>query len=132
MRPWYDMALKKRQRTTVGVSGIDISELGDFVYAFLKGIVPEVPREDVSLPIALKLATEDLKAYYNEGVTAQPGHEYISSEALKKWFWDTTVAGKVLIELVESLEKSPDEDMASMASHYLAPRDIIRRSRQQG
>ncbi|MBN1618864.1 hypothetical protein JW887_06025, partial [Candidatus Dojkabacteria bacterium] len=90
------------------------------------------PREDVTMPIALKLAVEDLKAYYNEGITAQPGHEGISSEALKKWFWETTVAGKVLTELVRLLVQSSDEDMAAMAGHHLAPVDVIQRSRQQG
>jgi hypothetical protein len=129
MRPWYDMALNKRQRTTVGVSGMDINDLGDFIYAFVKGIEPENPRDDVTLPLILKLAVEDLKAYYSEGITAQPGQESISSNVIKDWFWGNTVAGRVLIELVKICEKSPDKEMSSMAAHYLVPLDVIRRNK---
>jgi hypothetical protein len=127
MRPWYDMALNKRQRTTVGISGIDISELGNFIYDFIKGVEPENPRDDVTLSITLKLAVEDLKAYYSEGITAQPGQEGISSKVIKDWFWDDTVAGKVILNLVKIGEESQDEEMKNISTHYLAPLDVIRR-----
>lgn len=130
MRPWYNMGVEKRQRTTVGVSSIDINELGDFIYAFIKGNEPENPRNDVTLPFTLKFAVEDLKAYYIEGITAQPGQEGSSSKVLKDWFWDDTVAGKVLVELIKICEKSPDKEMSNVASHYLAPRDVIQRKNQ--
>jgi len=98
MEPWYNMAVGKRQRTTVGASGIDLESIGDFIYAFVKGTEPENPRQDISLVSTLKLAVEDLKAYYSEGDTSQPGRETISSQALKDWFWNETTAGKVLLE----------------------------------
>ena len=131
IHPWYDMGVEKRQRTTVGVSGIDINELGDFIYAFIRGIEPENPRDDMTLPFTLKLAVEDLKAYYMEGITAQPGQEDVSSRALNAWFWDDTTAGKVIIELVKICEKSPDKDLSDVATHYLAPRDVIQRINEQ-
>jgi hypothetical protein len=124
------MAVEKRQRTTVGVSGIDINELGDFIYAFIKGNNPENPRDDVTLPFTLKFAVEDLKSYYVEGITAQPGQESTSSKVLKDWFWDDTVAGKVLVELVKTCEKSPDKELSNVGSHYLAPRDVLQRNKQ--
>ena len=131
IHPWYDMGVEKRQRTTVGVSGIDINELGDFIYAFTRGIEPENPRDDMTLPFTLKLAVEDLKAYYMEGITAQPGQEDVSSRALNAWFWHDTTAGKVIIELVKICEKSPDKDLSDVATHYLAPRDVIQRINEQ-
>ncbi len=73
MRPWYDMAVKKRGRTTFGVSGLDLDTIGDFICTFLGGGVPENPRQDISLTYTLNLATDDIKAYYCEGITAQPG-----------------------------------------------------------
>ncbi|MCP4668434.1 MAG: hypothetical protein GY849_18985, partial [Deltaproteobacteria bacterium] len=75
MRPWYDMAVKKRGRTTVGVSGLDLKSMADFICSFLEGDPPESPRKDIPLPYALNLATDDLKAYYFEGITSQPGQE---------------------------------------------------------
>lgn len=127
MRPWYDLAVKKRQRTTVGVSGIATEKLGDFIYAFTKGEEPRNPRDDVSLPYLLKYAVEDLKAYYIEGVTAQPGQAGVSSRLLQDWFWDETVAGKVLLELKKTCEASPDKTMNMIGSHFIVPGDVARR-----
>ena len=78
MHPWYEMALKNRNRTTVGGSSIEISSLGEFLYSFVAGSIPENPRGDVDISVTLKLAAEDLKAYYIEAVTSQPGQEAAS------------------------------------------------------
>lgn len=127
MRPWYDTALNKRQRTTVGVSGISIEKLPDFLYAFVKGEAPENPRRDLSLPYMLKLAAEDLKAYYIEGVTAQPGQARASARVLQDWFWDETTAGKVLLALKKTCESSPDKMLNMIGAHFLVPGDVARR-----
>jgi hypothetical protein len=127
MRPWYDLAVKKRQRTTVGVSGIVPEKLGDFIYAFIKGEEPRNPRDDMSLPYLLKYAVEDLKAYYIEGVTAQPGQAGASSRALQDWFWDETVSGKVLLSLKKTCEASPDKLMNMIGGHFIVPGDVARR-----
>jgi hypothetical protein len=128
MRPWYDMAVAKRQRTTVGVSGIDLEELCDFIYAFAMGEEPENPRDDMSLAYTLKLAAEDLKSYYIEGITTQPGQAEASSRVLRDWFWDETVAGKVLLAVKKFCEASTDETMKMIGSHFLVPGDIARRN----
>ncbi len=127
MRSWYDMAVSKRNRTTVGVSGIDIEKLGNFVYAFIKGEEPDNPRDDISLPYTLKFAVEDLKSYYVEGITAQPGQSGVSSKKISDWFWDETVAGKVLLDLKKVCEKSEDRMMAMMGAHFIVPGDIARK-----
>jgi hypothetical protein len=129
MRPWYDMALIKRKRTTIVGSGIDLDSMGDFIYSFIQGKAPENPRRDIDLPYTLKFAVEDLKAYYIEGVTAQPGQEGASSKALKDWFWQETVAGEVLLELAKVCEKSPDEMMSMVGSRFIAPGDVISRNK---
>ena len=127
MRPWYDMAVNKRKRTTVGVSGIGLEVLGDFIYAFAKGDEPENPRNDISLVYTLKLAVEDLKSYYTEGITAQPGQAGASSQVLQDWFWDETVAGKVLLAVKKVCEASPDKMTSMIGSHFLVPGDVARR-----
>jgi hypothetical protein len=127
MRPWYDMAVNKRKRTTVGVSGIDLEALVDFIYAFVKGEEPENPRDDVSLVYTLKLAVEDLKAYYIEGVTAQPGQANASGQTLQDWFWDETVAGQVLLALKKACEASPDRMLSMIGAHFIVPGDVARR-----
>jgi hypothetical protein len=127
LRPWYDMAVAQRQRTTVGVSSLDIGALGDFIYAFVGGEAPPNPRDDIPLAHTLKLAIEDLKAYYIEGVTAQPGQSGASSRVLQDWFWDETVAGRVLLDLKKVCEASQDDMMADMGSHLIVPGDVARR-----
>lgn len=127
MRPWYDMAVSKRQRTTVGVSGIDLEALGDFIYTFVRGEEPANPRDDISLAYTLKLAVEDLKAYYIEGITAQPGQEGASSQMLKDWFWGETVAGTVLLAVRKVCEASTDETMKMIGAHFIVPGDVVRR-----
>jgi hypothetical protein len=126
MRPWYDMAVKKRQRTTIGVSGIDLENLGDFIYAFVKGEQPQNPRNDIPLAGTLKFAVEDLKAYYIEGITAQPGQANASSKVLQDWFWDKTVCGKVFLALKKVCEASPDEMIRMIGTYFLVPGEVVR------
>ncbi len=111
MRPWYDMAVKRRGRTTVGVSKLDLAAMGDFVCSFVKGTAPENPRQDISLADELRFTVEDLKAYYFEAVTAQPGMEVSSARPLLGWFWRDTIAGKALLAVGEVCTKSEDESL---------------------
>lgn len=121
MRPWYDMVVKKRGRTTVGISGINLEAIGDFIYSFLEGIEPENPRDDIPLAYALKFAVDDLKAYYFEGVTAQPGQESVSSQVLADWFWEETVAGKVLLAVKEAGNTNEDDLIRMVTSNLIVP-----------
>ena len=118
---WYNLATKKRGRTTVGVSGLDLEAIGDFISAFLDGDIPENPREDLPLGIVLKLATEDLKAYYWEAITAQPGQVSPSSEQLSDWFWDETTAGKVLLAVKQVCMNSQDDMLQVVGMKLLVP-----------
>ncbi len=111
MRPWYDMAVKKRKRTTVGISKLDLAAMGDFVCSFVEGNVPENPRQDISLADELRFTVEDLKAYYFEAVTAQPGMGVSSTRPLLGWFWRDTIAAKALLAVGEVCTKSEDESL---------------------
>lgn len=121
MRPWYDIAIKKRGRTTVGVSGINLEAIGDFIYSFIKGAEPENPRDDISLAYTLKFAVDDLKAYYFEGITAQPGQESVSSQVLADWFWEETMAGKVLLAVKKTGLTSEDDLIRMVTSKLIVP-----------
>ena len=123
LRPWYDLGVEKRGRTTVGVSKVDLDGLGDFICAFLEGEIPDNPRDDIALPYTLNLATDDLKAFYSEAMTAQPGQESPSSEVLSDWFYEETVAGKVLFALQDLGRKSNDNLMKMVGSMLIIPGD---------
>ncbi len=121
IRPWYDLGVRKRGRTTVGVSKIPLDDLGDFICAFLKGETPDNPRKDIALPYTLNLATDDLKAYYFEALTTQPGQESPSSEVLSNWFYEETVAGKVLFALRDTMKRSGDGLLKIVGNILIVP-----------
>ncbi len=131
LRPWYDLALKTRGRTTVGVSKVDLDGLGDFICSFLEGEIPDNPRDDIALPYTINLATDDLKAYYFEAMTAQPGQESPSSKVLSDWFYDETVAGKVLFNLRDIGKKSSDPLMKILGNILIIPAAQINKRRGQ-
>ncbi|MBI4296560.1 MAG: hypothetical protein HY667_05540 [Chloroflexi bacterium] len=125
LRPWYDIAIGKRQRTTVGVSRLAPDNLGGFICSFLAENNPENPRTDISLAQELRYAADDLKAYYNEAVTAQPGMTTSDSEALARWFWENTVAGKVLLAVREKCAKSEDTVLQRIGGGQIVPRRFV-------
>ena len=73
LAPWYDLAVRTRGRTTVGPSGLTVEEAATFFAAFLEDQTEPSPRDDLPKGRVLKLAYEDIKAYYGEAITAQPG-----------------------------------------------------------
>jgi hypothetical protein len=125
MRSWYDTAMRKRGRTTVGVSQLGIESVGDFMCQLLDGKVPENPRQDISIYHILKFAADDLRAYYVEGITAQPGQESLPSKVISDCFWKETVAGKVLLEVREVCLKNEDGEIQA-AGRALVPREVVR------
>ena len=92
----------------------------DFIGAFLDGIPPN-PRKDLSLAFALNFAVDDLKAYYYEAVVAQPGTSAPESAVLDDWFWQDTVASKILFEIKRNCLKSDDKMMLLLGKILLIP-----------
>jgi len=127
LRPWYDMGVNKRQRTAVGASGIALEALGDFIYAFARGEEPNNPRDDISLAYTLKFAVVDLKSYYIEGITAQPGQAGASSQRLTDWFWGETVAAKVLMAMKKVGEANTDSVMNQIGIGFIVPAKVAGR-----
>ena len=121
-RSWYDLAVLTRGRTTVGVSGLIPEEVGDFIGGFLEDTMPSAPRPNVPLAELFKFAVEDLKAYYCEAMTAQPGQTTVSSTALADWFWRETTAGRVLFAVQQTCLTSDRPELRQIAERALIPR----------
>ncbi|MBI2861055.1 MAG: hypothetical protein HYX91_06060 [Chloroflexi bacterium] len=126
MRPWYDRAVKGRGRTMVGVSKLTVEAIAEFLCSFVEGGTPPNPRQDVSLSFELRYAADDLKAYYYEAITAQPGADGMTTEALDKWFWGDTVAGKLLRAVREACLKSEDEALRNAGGRQIVPARTLR------
>ena len=121
MRTWYDRALKQRGRTMVGLSRLAPGAFADFLCPFLEGRLPENARGDVSLDYELRYTADDVKAYYYEAATAQPGADELTSTQIDAWFWNETVAGKLLRSVREVCLQSQDEAIKRTARGVLVP-----------
>ncbi len=120
LAPWYDLAVERRGRTTVGVSGFEMEEAADYVLSFLDEPPESSPREGLTPGDVLKLACDDLKAFYFEAITAQPGAA--GRQELEDWFWNETSLAKVFMELHPICLASDDHSMRGMGLHTLVPR----------
>jgi len=121
LRPWYDRALKERTRTAVGVSKLTMDETADFLCSFLGDEQPQNPREEVPFDKELRFTADDVKAYYYEAITAQPGADKLLGEAIESWFWKDTLAARVLRAVKDSLTDTEDEAMKTAGARTLVP-----------
>ena len=126
MRTWYDLAKEKRGRTTAGTSGLSPEQAMDFIAGFIKGEAFDNPLPDILLGSALKMAVEDLKSYYLEAVTNQPGQP-TDSKTLADWFWGQTTAAQVINKVREVCMASDDEKLALAGKMFLIPRVQLHR-----
>ncbi len=126
MRNWYDLAVQKRGRTTAGTTGLEPDEVVEFIAAFIQREQPSSPMPDAPPGMALKMATEDLKAYYFEAITAQPGLS-TDSAGLADWFWSQTRAARIINMAREICITSEDKDLKLVGKLLLVPRTQLHR-----
>ncbi|HJM51252.1 MAG TPA: hypothetical protein QGF63_15585 [Alphaproteobacteria bacterium] len=125
MAPWYDLGLRQNERTTVGASGLEIEAAARFVASFLAAQPDPSPNPEFGPADMLKLATEDIKAFYFEAALSQPGSA--SSAEVNEWFWGQTAAAKVYFALHPVLAGSPDKALKTFAMALLIPRSQAHR-----
>ncbi|MGC8660349.1 MAG: hypothetical protein ACP5U1_14890, partial [Desulfomonilaceae bacterium] len=123
MHSWYDLAFRRRDRTTFGVSGMSPEAVADFIGGFLDGSNSENPRNDLPLALVLKLAVDDLKSYYFEAAEGQSGDSTPDSGQLSDWFWNKTVAARVLRKVKEFCESSNDQMLQVTGARLIIPLD---------
>ena len=120
LAPWYELAIQKTGRSTVGSSGLDISDAATFLLSFRTGGFPESPVEGADVDRVLKWACDDIKAYYYEAMLAQPGGP--TSADLDEWFFRQTIAGSVFFDVQRECLKKDDEAYQLIGKQYLIPR----------
>ena len=119
MQPWYEMAVEQRNRTTVGISELALDEAARFLTAFVETEDAPSPRPEIETGPMLKYACEDLKAFYSEAMSAQPGMS--SSLAVEHWLWNETALGRTLWQLREANTDSADDYTRTFARRTLVP-----------
>ncbi|MDH3604421.1 MAG: hypothetical protein OEU26_32850 [Candidatus Tectomicrobia bacterium] len=126
LRNWYDVAVQRRGRTTANTTGMVPQGVADFLATLARGDEPDNPLPEVSLATTVKMASEDLKAYYNESVSAQPGRA-TDSLSLASWFWGETAAARVLNEIRKHFMSSDDRERQRLGTGLLVPRTQLYR-----
>jgi hypothetical protein len=121
--PWYDLARQRRGRTTVGASGVSVEEAARVVGSCLNGKASE-KINGLSMGESLKLAYEDIRAYYFEAAGARPGGA--QAREILRWFWFKTAAGRAFVQLQKVCLASRDESAKLFASRSLVPNVIQR------
>ena len=121
LRPWYDLSLEKRGRTTV--TDFAPEDASEFLAGYAFERTTEPPKADMPLAVALRLAAHDLKAFYLEAVTARPGSASPSSAELNRWFWAETAAGHVLRAVKERCVNEDDKALRKTGAMLLVPMD---------
>jgi hypothetical protein len=121
LRPWYDLSLERRDRTAVVEFGPEsASELLD---SFATGETPSIPKAELPLATALRLAAQDIKTFYFEAVTARPGSATPASGAFNRWFWQETAAGRILKAVKERCLTEADKSLRKTGALLLVPLD---------
>ncbi len=117
--PWYELAVNQRGRTTVGVSEIPITDVARYITEFIADTSTPSPRDDLEQGPMLKLCCEDIKAFYGEAITVQPGMK--TSLNVEHWLWNETTLGKTLWKLREVGLESNDQVVKFFAQRSLVP-----------
>jgi D-proline reductase (dithiol) PrdB len=118
MRPWHALSVRRRGRTTVGIAKAPVDALIGRLAAALEA--PLLEGTDLK---ALKYALEDLKAYYQEALTAQPGHHDFQETA--RVLWQETELGGAMLALHERFLGHEDRRFKAFA-RGIAPRSQTR------
>ncbi len=126
MRTWYDLAVAGRGRTTTGTSGLEPERVVEFISAYARGERPENPTSEIMPAMALKMAVEDLKAYYFEAVSAQPGQP-TDPASLAEWFWGSTAAAQTINAVRKACLASEDKSLQGIGRLALVPRTQLHR-----
>ncbi|HEX2571876.1 MAG TPA: hypothetical protein VH877_20205 [Polyangia bacterium] len=117
LRPLHDAVVAARGGLPVGVLGVPAEELVEFVLSFLDGPGSDSPRPEVPTPHALKLAVDDLVAFYNIAASRCPG----ASAALSAWFWHKTALGKAIQAMRNCLMASDKPVLKAVAYFLMMP-----------
>ena len=119
LRPWYELGVERRDRTTLGLANAPIEESTAWLAAFAEGSTLPAPVPEKSTADNLRWSAEDLKAFYYEAAISQPG--LASESRLESWFWEESAAGELLRALRARCLADGDEAVRDVGEFMLAP-----------
>jgi hypothetical protein len=118
LAPAYAASCTARRRSTVGLLGLPPAECGAYVAAWLRGEQSVSPIADMSPPLALRFAIDDLKAFALEAALT-PGRKP-SSQQLGDWLWNDTALGAGL-QVLRRVGLASDDERLKIAAGFFVP-----------
>lgn len=126
MQTWHDLASEKSTGLTPGVSGLSVQQIKDLFADFINGRIDTQEINDQKVSDLLRLACEDLKAFYFKAVSAQPGQS-TDVMVLADWFWGETYAAACINEVRKICLTQESNDMQLAGKLLLIPRSQMHR-----
>ena len=124
LQAWYTVALQARQKTKLGITGCTPAELGVFLSSWLEDSPSLILRDQAMAPsLAVKFASDELKTFYYEAKSVQPGQH--SATSIQKWFWFETTAGEVFLKLRKKFAQDGDPEFSGLATLSMVPRAVL-------
>jgi hypothetical protein len=119
--PFRERFIAPNGRTTIGLSGLTIDESAARLAAGAgAGGAPPATDDPAVNPVqALRWAVDDLKAYYLEAMSADGAMP--SSRQMQAWFWDHTLAARLIVALRRQLLASDDKRSQAVGRMSLVP-----------
>ncbi len=111
-----------------GGKRFDSEQISDLFEGFIEG-KEHGNEDDVKLSDLLRMATEDIKAFYFEAISAQPGQP-TDVQSLSEWFWGKTYAAQVINEVRKTCLQSDAKDMLLAGKLLLIPRNQMYRFKE--
>lgn len=104
LRPWFDVAVERQGHTLFGVSGASVDALDLVVEGLLHiadtGDFDNLPAGDASwafaMPLLVRHLASDIRTFYQDAISAQPGSGAPTHDALNQWIFTQTALGDVL------------------------------------
>ena len=119
LRPWYDLWLEKNGRSSV--ANFEPDSASGLLGGYVLGDLPKTQAMGLPLAVAIRLAAQDLKAFYFEAAAARPGAELPESTEFIHWFWNETAAGRVMKVVKERCLKEKDKALRITGGMFLIP-----------
>ena len=119
LAPWYELTKRDRGRSVATLSGLNAGGAAKFLTDFIADPRTPVYRDGIGLELALRLAVQDIRAYYLESVAAQPGAR--AAIEARNWFYRETAAGQMLFKLREVCLENQNDTVRTYGGKGLIP-----------
>ena len=119
VREHYERAVARFGRTTVGLSGVEVDVAAAFLGAYEIDEKSTRPRSGMAPASLMRFCADDVKAYYLEAAGSGDGSP--SSRQMTDWFWQRTIAGQIIKNIMKGSTDSPDKQRQALGAKSIVP-----------